>query len=107
MGTFCKLGFPTIDDVTNQVKNLGAGCFLFKIDLKCAYRQLRVDPSEYNLTGLEWKNQLYINSALMFVARPGALCMTRVNQFKRFVLAKHNHNVLIYIDDAIGAGTPA
>ena len=41
----------------------------------------------------------------MFGPWLGALCMTRVNQLKRFVLAKPNHNVLLYIDDAIGAGT--
>ena len=42
----------TIDTITNQIKSLGKGCMLYKIDLSLAFRHVKRDPGDYDLLGL-------------------------------------------------------
>lgn len=44
LGEPVTLRYPTVDDIVDCIVRLGTGCLLFKRDLKCAYRQLPVDP---------------------------------------------------------------
>ena len=53
LGTPFLLTLPTIDNITNQVKKLGKGCYLYKIDLSRAFRHVKLDPNDYNLLGTE------------------------------------------------------
>ena len=43
------LVYPKVDDFIQLIKQKGQGCFLFKTDLRRAYRQLSYCPSAYNL----------------------------------------------------------
>ena len=49
------LKYPTVDDVVNQIRTLGPQALLFKIDLERAFRNLRIDPFDYPLLGLQWQ----------------------------------------------------
>ena len=46
------LKLPTIDTTTNQIKVLGKGCMLYKIEISRAFRHVKLDPREYDLLGL-------------------------------------------------------
>ena len=52
LGTPFLLKIPTIDTVTDQVKALGKGCMLYKVDISLAFRHIKLDPFDYNLFGL-------------------------------------------------------
>ena len=39
------LTFPTIDDITNELKALGKGALLYKIDISQAFHHVKIDPS--------------------------------------------------------------
>ena len=73
--TVYKLQYPTIDNITDHLNSLGEGAQLFKIYLSRAFRQLRIDPRDYNLLTMKWgggstKLQLQsIIGSLMFVAK--------------------------------------
>ena len=41
------LPFPTVDDITSELKHLGRGTLLYK-----AFRHVKVDPGDYDLLGL-------------------------------------------------------
>ncbi|XP_048588724.1 uncharacterized protein LOC116606981 isoform X3 [Nematostella vectensis] len=43
--------YPTIDDIVEAIVQFGPGCFLYKRDLRQAYRQFPVDPGDYRLLG--------------------------------------------------------
>ena len=49
------LTFPTEDDITAELKCLGCGALLYKVDVSRAFRQVKVDPGDYDLLGLQWK----------------------------------------------------
>lgn len=42
---------PRCANFVDLIITQGSGCFLFKKDFKCAYRQIPVDPRDYNLIG--------------------------------------------------------
>ena len=61
-----KLKYPTIDLVVEHIKEIGPSAKLFKVDLECAFRNLRVDPYEYRLMGLRWNNDVYVDVGITF-----------------------------------------
>ena len=101
LGTPFILTLPTIDNITNQVKKLGKGCHLYKIDLSRAFRHIKLDPRDYNLLGLNL-NDLYIDSCLPFGFRHGSALFQCLSNAIRFIMAQKGFAVTNYIDDIIG-----
>ena len=58
-----------VQDVVRQILKLGHGCFLAKIDVDSAFRNVPVHPHDHPLLGMIWNQQLYIDSALPFGLR--------------------------------------
>ena len=56
-----QLKYPTVDHVVEMVKHIGSTAKLMKVDLKRAYRNLRSDPFDFDLLGLTWDNQYYVD----------------------------------------------
>ena len=52
LGTPFMLKFPTIDTVTDQIKALGRGCMIYKVNISHAFRHNKLDPMDYDLLGL-------------------------------------------------------
>ena len=101
LGTPFLLTLPTIDNITNKVKQLGKGCHLYKIDLSRAFRHVKLDPKDYNLLGLRL-NGLYIDSCLPFGFRHGSALFQCLSDAVRFIMAQNGFSVTNYIDDIIG-----
>ena len=49
-----ELTFPTVDDITSELKRLGRGAHIYKVDVSRAFRHVKVDPRDYGLLGLYW-----------------------------------------------------
>ena len=54
LGTEFILTYPSVDDITAKVTQLGKGSLLYKVDISRAFRHLKMDPSDYNKMGLKW-----------------------------------------------------
>ena len=65
------LTFLTIDDITSELKCLGQGAMLYKIDVSRVFRHVRVDPGDYDLLGLQW-NVHYVDMCMPFGMRHGS-----------------------------------
>ena len=55
LGNVFSLTFPTVDDITSQLKHLGHGALLYKIDVSRAFHHIKIDLGDYDLLGLEWQ----------------------------------------------------
>ena len=75
---------------------------LFKIDLSRAFRQLPIDPGDYNLLCLHWKDGFYSDVQCPFGHKFGSLICTRLVQFFRYLMWQRNYDVFCYVDDVIG-----
>ena len=79
-GADFKLRLPTPFTLAARIKQLGPGCLLYKIDLSRAYRQLRSDPLDWALLGINWEQEEYIDVAVPFGLRHGASACQRTTE---------------------------
>ena len=71
-GAAFKLRLPSPLDLAGLIHRLGKGCLMFKVDLSRAYRQLRSDPFDWPLLGIEWDDQISMDTEVPFGLRHGA-----------------------------------
>ena len=65
----CSLTLFTIDKAMEQIRALGLGTMLAKIDIMSAFCLLLVHPADHHLLVMKWKEQLYIDTCLPFGLR--------------------------------------
>ena len=97
------LTFPSVDDITNEVKRLGRGTLLYKVDVSRAFRHVKVDPGDYDLLTLEWDGT-YVDTCLPFGTRHGSQIFQRISDAVRFLMRQTGFCIIDYIDDSIGIG---
>ena len=91
LGEPFKLTLPTVDDVVNLIREHGHGCYLYSQDLERAHRQLRSDPLDWPLLGLEWDNKYYFDVAVPFGIRNGAMACQRTTNAICFIHRLDNY----------------
>ena len=106
MGTDFVLVLPTVDNITDQLKALGRGSHLYKIDISRAFRHIKVDPLDYDLLGLHWRD-IYVDTCVPFGSRHGSQIFQRVSDAVRHIMCCHGHKVINYVDDYLGFGVPS
>ena len=68
----CALKYPTIDNIVQAIVDTGNTAFLFKVDLQRAYRNLRTDPRDLSVLGLQWGPHKYVDVSVPFGLKSGA-----------------------------------
>ena len=99
------LVYPKVDDFIQLIKRKGQGCFLFKTDLRRAYRQLSYCPSAYNLVAFIWKKHIFCDTALAMGSRSSAYCCQKFSNAIAFIMFKMGIYILNYLDDLASAET--
>ena len=82
-----KLQYPTIDNITDKLRELGTQARLYNVDLSRAFRQLRIDPKDYNLLCLKWENKYFSDTYCPFGHRGGAMACTWVTDLFRYLMS--------------------
>ena len=80
---------------------------LYKVDLQRAFRNLRIDPLDYKVLGLMWRNQTFINVSLAFGFKQGALACQLTTDAVTYLMWTQHHWVANYLDDIIGVSPPS
>jgi hypothetical protein len=73
------------------------------IDLRRAFRQIRIDPLDWPLICVSWDNAFYVNISVAFGVRHGAAFTQRLSQAVCDILDAKHITTIPYIDDYIGA----
>ena len=100
------LTYPSIDDIVDRVSQLGHNALIYKVDLKRAFRNLKIDPADMNNLGLYWQGNYYIDLAIPFGYVHGSACCQRMTDAIRHICAKQGYWLFNYIDDLIGVELP-
>ena len=100
------LKLPTIDHVVKRVRLLGKGCKIYKIDIKRAFRHVKLDPLEYDLLGLH-HNAWFLDTCLPFGFRHGSALFQRLSDAVRHMMHQRDFDVINYIDDILGIELPS
>jgi hypothetical protein len=56
----------SFEQASDAVRRLGAGCFLVKLDVEAAYKQIPVHPDDWPLLGFCWEGKWYYERVLPF-----------------------------------------
>ena len=108
MGVPFKLKFPTVDDIVDRIVLLDGKCLLYKVDIRRAFRILKLDPRDIIHTGLQWKGKYFVDTSVPFGYRHGSVCCQRVTDAVRYIMhTKGVQHLFNYIDDFMGVDDPA
>ena len=85
------------------------GHFIAKVDLRSDFHLTPVRPEDWNLLGLQWRKQFYINTCCMpFGIKSVPFLFNQLANAMHWSL-RYNHSVhhlLHYLDDFFTAGSP-
>lgn len=92
--------------VLDAVKHLQPNSYMSKVDLKAAYRSVRIHPSSWKMTGFHWtfkgntKRTYLCDTRLPFGARKSPAIFHRITQAVRRSLLRRGYcPLVVYIDD--------
>ena len=104
----CSLSYMKVDDVVQQVLQLGRGALLAKIDIESAFRNIPVHPHDRHLLGMRWCNQLYIDTVLPFGLRSAPKIFNCIADALQWIGRKQGITYLEhFLDDFITSGAPS
>ena len=106
LGSAFSLTFPTVDHITTELTRLGRGALIFKVDVSRAFRHVKVDPGDYDLLGLQWRD-VYVDTCVPFGTRHGSQIFQRLSDGVRFIMRQKGFQMIDYIDDYVGVGVPS
>ena len=91
--------------MTSELKCLGHGALLYKIDVSRAFRHVKVDPGDYDLLGLHWRHA-YVDTCIPFETRHGSQIFQCLSDAVHHIMRQRGFRVIDYIDDYVGFGVP-
>ena len=98
--------YPKGDDFIDLIKVKSRGCLLYRLDLRKAYRQINICPSNFNLVSFIWKKHIFCDTVLSMGARSEAFCCQRMTNAISFIMFQIGIYLLNYLDDLASAETP-
>lgn len=99
LGVDISYSLPTIADLITQLQQHGKGAYLWKADLRRAYRQIRSDPLDAPFLGIKVGPRIFIDRCPPFGCRSSASICQRMANGIVFIMAKEQHNITAYLDD--------
>ena len=102
-----KIAYQSVQDA---IKLLSPSSYIAKIDLKSAYRSVRINPAHQTLAGLKWKfkghsDYTYIlDSRLPFGCRLSVEAFHRLSKAIQRFMSKRGFKTVVYLDDWLVIG---
>ena len=85
----------------------GRGTQLAKVDIKSAYRNVPVHPDDRWLTGMVWRDSLFVDAALPFGLRSAPKIFTALADAAEWMVRREGVEFIIhYLDDFLLMGRP-
>ena len=102
-----SLSYVSVDDVVACALKEGKGALLAKMDVKQAYRNIPVHPSDRACLGMSWEGMVYVDTVLPFGLRSAPLIFSAVADALQWIMMRKGVRLLFhYIDDFITIGAP-
>ena len=88
LSTKFQMHYPSVDSIILTLRTLGPSARIFKVDISRAFRQLKIDPGDIDLLGLQDKDQFYLNLSASFGYRLGSFFFGKISDSIRYIMAK-------------------
>ena len=94
------LHYSTIDDAVKLLSHFGPSALMAKVDLKSAFRIIPVARHDWELLGLFWRGNYYIDTCLPFGLRSAPFLFNQFADALHWILANnYNLHLIHYLDD--------
>ena len=103
---FCKVKYSTFDDILDKIYDLGPRALLGKIDIKSAFRLLIVHPADFDLLGIKFEGEFYIDKCLPMGCSLSCNLFEKCSTFLQWAVEFKSglHSIDHYLDDFIFMG---
>ena len=98
-----RFHLPTVEGMASRLRTLGPGAYMFKTDLERGYRQLRIDPYDWPLLGIQHRGDMFFDICPPFGMRTSALMMQRTSAAITDFHWDEGFESEAYVDDYGGA----
>ena len=100
-GDLPKQKYQTVDDASKLVT---PDCFMAKVDLKSAYRSVRISSHSQQVTGFKWifpdgKEYVLCDRKLPFGAKLAPNIFHRLSQAIKRMMSRRGFTIIAYLDD--------
>ena len=85
-----QLKYPVVQDIVDKINELNSDVLLSKIDISRAFRNLRIDPHDFDLLGLTWRNTSYLDLSVPMGMKSGSALCQRVTDVLRHIMRSKN-----------------
>ena len=102
LGDVIDLHYASVEQVCKMVLDIGSGSHIYKRDLRHAYRQIPVDPGDFQYLGYCWNDMLYFDTVLAMGQRNAAMACSRTTGAVMHIHAEAGYSGTNYLDDLIG-----
>lgn len=92
---------PTIDDLTDIIKEVGSEAYVCSTDVSRAYKNFKTCPLDWPLLAFEWDQKYFCDISMPFGARSSSSHMQRIAQAIVGMLARRGITCLMYLDDLV------
>lgn len=102
----CSVKYTSFDNVIEMISNLGRGAEIGVLDIKSAFRLLRVHPGDFDLLGFKFDNKYYIDKCLVMGSSISCKIFEMFSTFLHWLVEQKSGLKTLdhYLDDFIFAG---
>ncbi len=105
--SLCSLKYFGIGDAVKGIAERGPGTQLAKVDIKSAYRNVPVHPDDRWLSGMLWREGLFVDTTLPFGLRSTPKIFTALADAAEWMTRRDGVDFVIhYLDDFLLMGRP-
>ena len=99
--------YATVDDAVDLISRFGKGAILAKVDLKAAFRMVPIHPDDWDLLGMQWQGNFYMDTCLPFGLRSAPFLFNQFAEALHWILHTNHHvDAVHYLDDFLIVGSP-
>ncbi|CAC5362511.1 unnamed protein product [Mytilus coruscus] len=99
--------YTSFDEVIDMMSSLGKGARLGVQDIKSAFRLLPISPGDFDLLGIYFDGNVYVDKSLPFVCSIGCALFEKFSSFLQWLVVSSagKRAVKHYLDDFIFGGS--
>ena len=103
-----SLQYIKVDNAIAILQDLGQNCFMSKLDIKAAFRNIPVHPSDWELLGMKWQGLYFFDMVLPFGLRSAPFLFDQFSSALEWIIQKKLHipKVIHILDDFFIAAAP-
>ena len=87
-----SLQYIKVDNAITILQDLGQNCFMSKLDIKAAFRNIPVHPTDWELLGMKWQGLYFFDMVLPFGLRSAPFLFDQFSSALEWII-QHKLNV--------------